>query len=83
MLVGQIIYFREVLISETVFKGSSTGFDYGVAFEFCNEKSNECCKTNYLDIIFYDELVAGSSLLYDLPGTHNLIPCIQQNVLKT
>ena len=50
--------------------GSSTGFDYGVAFELCSASKNasDCCRTNYLDMLYYDELVTGSAVIYSQPG---------------
>ena len=50
--------------------GSSTGFDYGVAFELCTSNANntECCRTNYLDMLYYDELARGSAVIYSQPG---------------
>ena len=49
--------------------GSSTGFDYGVAFELCSpSNASDCCRTNYLDMLYYDELVTGSAVIYSQPG---------------
>ena len=49
--------------------GSSTGFDYGVAFELCTpSNASDCCRTNYLDMLYYDELVTGSAVIYSQPG---------------
>ena len=63
---GKAVHSIKPHICDIVHAGSSTGFDYGVAFEFCDSES--CCKTNYLDFLVYDELVRGTSEIYDQPG---------------
>ncbi len=54
-------------ICDVVHAGSTTGFDYGVAFRFYDANGSSC-STNYLDMLYYDELVRGSSELYSQTG---------------
>ncbi len=60
------IHGMKPYICSLTHSGSSTGFDYGVAIEVCS--GSKCCKTNYLDVLYYDELTTGSSLTYHQPG---------------
>lgn len=53
-------------ICDEDYAGSSTGYDYGVYFIICSTYG--CCQTNYLDVLYHDELVRGDSRLYNQPG---------------
>ncbi|TRY63775.1 hypothetical protein TCAL_11499 [Tigriopus californicus] len=53
-------------ICDADYAGSTTGYDYGVHFIICS--TTGCCQTNYLDVLYNDELVRGDSRLYNQPG---------------